>query len=176
MNEIKIRCLFSKMVPIDDVNPHPNNENKHSSEQVRVLAKIMKKDGITHPITVSNQSGYIAMGCGRLLAFKELEMKEVPVQFMDFEDALHEFRIRNSDNNIARYSEFDRNMFELNLETHEIDISTIDIEEFGKIEIPVAGLNLDSIPNDDDDSDDDDQGSDKDNKTKNTCPQCGFSW
>jgi len=38
------------MVPIGELNPHPNNENNHPKEQVRVLAKIIEKDGVTHAI------------------------------------------------------------------------------------------------------------------------------
>lgn len=130
---IDIHCLYDKLIPIEDIVPHPDNENKHSEKQIEVLAKIIKKDGIRHPIVVSNLSGKIAMGHGRLLAFKKLGLNEAPVTFQEFEDPIQELRVRNSDNNIAKYSEFNRDQFEANLEELDLSLDDLDMEEFGEL-------------------------------------------
>jgi ParB-like chromosome segregation protein Spo0J len=84
--EINIHCSYTKLVPIENVIPHPDNENQHNEAQIKALAKIIKKDGVRHPIIVSNLSQYICCGHGRLEAFKLLEMRHVPVEYQDFDN------------------------------------------------------------------------------------------
>lgn len=141
---MQIKCAYTKLVPIENLQPHPDNENKHSEEQIKALAKIILKDGMRHPIIVSNLSGYICAGHGRLAALKLLEVKEVPVDFQEFDDSIQELRVRNADNQIARYAEFQRDKFELNLQKYDIKIEHINEEEFGFI-IPDYSLAGDSI-------------------------------
>ena len=132
---IEIKCCYDKLIPIEDVKPHHDNENDHSLEQIEVLAKVIKKDGVRHPITISNLSRTICMGHGRLLAFKILGMKQVPIEFQDFDDPIQEMRVRNSDNNIARYAEINQKKFDINLGKFELNRSDIDIEEYGIIKL-----------------------------------------
>lgn len=63
---------------LDRVKPHPKNPKKHSAEQVKNLAGIIKRNGWTSPIIVE-KDGTIIAGHGRRLAAMELGLKAVPV-------------------------------------------------------------------------------------------------
>ncbi|MGV8130660.1 MAG: ParB N-terminal domain-containing protein [Candidatus Pacearchaeota archaeon] len=146
---MKILCSYTKLVPVKDLVPHPDNENRHSEEQVRVLAGLIERDGYRFPIVVSNLSGMIASGHGRHLALQLLGEEFAPVDFQDFEDPIQELRVRTADNQIARYAEFQSHQFKLNLEKYDIDISEIKPEEFGMLnceflELPKFDLDDDS--------------------------------
>lgn len=138
MENIKIHCNYSKLININDLRPHPDNENKHNDEQINVLADIIRRDGVRHPIIVSNLSGYICMGHGRLKAFKLLKMNQVPIEFQDFDDPIQEMRVRTADNNIAKYAEFDIEKFKGNL--IKFEIKDPKMPEFGLInfELPTV--------------------------------------
>jgi hypothetical protein len=92
-------------VAIDTLIPNPENPNDHSEEQITRLAEIIQYQGWRHPIIVSNQSGMIAAGHGRLLAAKKLNMKEVPIHRQDFLDPDQEYAFVVSDNAIATWAE-----------------------------------------------------------------------
>jgi len=104
---MKIACTFEKMLPLSELKPHPKNRNKHPSEQIDSLAKLIKYQGIRHPIIVSNTSGFIVAGHGRLAAAKKLGLKEFPVDWQDFESEEQEYAFLQSDNAIALWSELD---------------------------------------------------------------------
>ena len=52
----KIKCSYKKLVPVDKLNPHPQNPNKHPEKQIKLLAKIISAQGWRNPITVSNKA------------------------------------------------------------------------------------------------------------------------
>jgi hypothetical protein len=140
---MKILCSYSKLVPVKDLIPHPDNENKHSEDQIRVLASIIKKDGYRHPIVVSNLSGKIASGHGRREALLLLEEEFAPVDFQDFDDPIQELRVRTSDNQIARYAEFNRDQFRMNLEKLDIKLEEVNFEDFGILDFIIAPAPID---------------------------------
>jgi len=92
---------------VKNLNPHPKNPNKHSKEQVQRLADLIKYQGWRYPIIVSNQSGFIVSGHGRLAAAKLLKQEAVPVMFQDFENDDQEMAFLVSDNAIASWAELD---------------------------------------------------------------------
>lgn len=59
-----------KLVPIDKLKPNPLNRNSHPKNQIKRLEKIIKAQGFRSPIVVSNRSGLIVAGHGRLQAAK----------------------------------------------------------------------------------------------------------
>jgi DNA modification methylase len=111
---------------------HPDNENKHPDEQIRSLAKVIAKIGIRHSIHISKQSGKIAGGHGRFMAFKKLGYDEAPIVWENFNDELEELNYRASDN-LGQYAEFSNEDYVKNLEIAGIDIHDVDLEEFGVI-------------------------------------------
>lgn len=105
--EIPINCAYSDMIKITELKPHPQNRNKHPSDQIDRLAEIIKYQGIRHPIKVSKLSGFITAGHGRLEALRRLKIKEVPVDFQDYESEEQEYADIQSDNAIALWAELD---------------------------------------------------------------------
>lgn len=92
---------------IEELVAHPKNPNKHSREQITRLAQLIQYQGWRLPIIVSNQTGWIVSGHGRLEAAKELGLKTVPVSFQDFLDEAQEIAFLVSDNAIASWAELD---------------------------------------------------------------------
>lgn len=129
---IEIKCSYKKLVPIQDLKPHPRNRNKHPKEQIDRLAKIVKYQGIRSPIKVSNLSGYITAGHGRLDVFKKLKLKEVPVDFQDYENEEQEYADIQADNAIASWAELD--LSGINADVPELgpdfDIDLLGIKDF----------------------------------------------
>ena len=107
MSNIEIRCSFTKMVKVFDFKPHPKNRNTHSVEQIDRLSKLIAYQGVRHPIIVSNQSGYITAGHGRLEAARKLGMKEYPCDYQDYDSEESEYAFLQSDNAVALWAELD---------------------------------------------------------------------
>lgn len=42
---MKVACAYTKLVPITELIPHPNNPNKHPSKQIKLLSKILMETG-----------------------------------------------------------------------------------------------------------------------------------
>jgi 5-methylcytosine-specific restriction endonuclease McrA len=106
-DEQKTNCAFVKMVDIGEVKPNPRNPNQHSPEQIILLAKLIKEHGWRSPITVSNLSGYVVRGHGRLLAAQHLGLKQVPVDYQDYESNEMELADLLADNKISELADLD---------------------------------------------------------------------
>lgn len=127
-------CEYTKMVPVGDLKPNPKNPNRHSQDQIRLLAKILKENGFRAPITVSNRSGFIVRGHGRLIAAKVAGFEEVPVDFQDYETEEAELADLLADNRISELSENDENALaaiigELQAADFDIELAGYEIEE-----------------------------------------------
>lgn len=107
-DKIPVFCAFDKIVGIDKLIPNPANPNKHPEMQIESLAKNIKSIGWRYPITVSNRSGYIVKGHGRLMAAKHLKLKEVPVDYQNYSSDEEELADLLFDNKIQEFSEMDK--------------------------------------------------------------------
>jgi len=125
------------MVPIDQLVENPKNANIHSEEQIQRLAKIIDFQGFRVPLTVSNRSGFVMAGHGRIEAAKVLGMAELPVIFQDFDNEAQEYAYLVSDNEIARWAKLDVDKFGLDIQDFEIDIELLGIEDYEAVEIEV---------------------------------------
>ena len=105
-------------VDIKKLKPHPKNRNKHPKEQIDRLAKILMYQGFRKPIVVSNRSGFIVEGHGRVEAAKANKWTTVPVSYQDFEDETQEYAHLTADNAIALWAELD--MAGINADTLEL--------------------------------------------------------
>lgn len=103
--DIKVRCLFDKLVSTKELLAHPENPNDHSEQQIKRLSEILDYQGWRYPIKVSNQSGFITSGHGRLMAAKLNGWNEVPVNYQDYDDEEQEYADVVSDNAIALWAE-----------------------------------------------------------------------
>ena len=116
---IPVHCSCDDIVPVGKVKPYPGNANMHPDEQVLLLAKLINGHGWRGPITISNQSGFVVRGHGRLAAAKKLKALAVPVDYQDYESEELERADRLADNQIQSLSEWDRAL--LKDEIHFLD-------------------------------------------------------
>lgn len=102
-----IKCEFKELVDIVKVVPNPKNPNKHSDKQIDLLQRLIKHQGWRHPIIVSNRSGFVCAGHGRLQAAIKMGLKQVPVDYQDFDSEAQEYQFMVSDNTIQEMAELD---------------------------------------------------------------------
>ncbi len=107
---MKIHCAHDAEVAIADLKPNPANPNKHPDSQIALLAKIIKAQGWRNPIVVSNRSGLITKGHGRLAAAITLGATHAPVDYQDYASEKVELADMIADNRIAELAEADRSM------------------------------------------------------------------
>ena len=127
--QVKVNCAHDEMVPLHKLTPNSRNPNTHPDEQVRLLAKIIDYTGWRHPITVSNQSGFIVRGHARLLAAQVLGVEAAPVDFQDYDNEAQEWADLIADNRIAELAEIDRPALKDILQ--ELDTGALDMEITG---------------------------------------------
>ena len=90
-----------------ELRPNPDNNNTHPKEQIDRLIEIINYQGFRIPIIVSNQSGLVVAGHGRLEAAKKMKLDKVPVSFQDFESYEMEYAQMTADNAIAAWATID---------------------------------------------------------------------
>lgn len=147
---IGIQAKEIKIVDIDSLIPNPKNNNRHPVEQYERLKKIIKKTGFRVPIEVSNRSGFVVCGHLRLEVAKQLDMKQVPVIYQEFENEAIEYAHMTAENEIARWSELDKHaiLTEVHSDNFEIDFDLLGLS----FDIQKLDLNID-MPDDLDESD-----------------------
>ena len=150
-----MKCVYKKMVPVEDLKPNPKNPNVHSDAQINRLCEIIKYQGFRNPIIVSNFTGFVVCGHGRIKAAKKLGIKEVPVDFQEFDNQDQEYAHMIADNAIAEWSDLDlaRINFDLKDLGPDLNIDMLGLKDF-EIEF------MDVV---------------KEKKNKEEiCPKCGF--
>lgn len=111
-NGVEVWCSFDKLVPVGELKPNPRNPNTHPQRQIELLAKNIRYFGWRQTITVSNRSGLIVSGHGRLMAAKHLGVEVVPVDYQDFASENDELAVLVADNRLAELSTVDLNELE----------------------------------------------------------------
>lgn len=129
MSDIKSKNI--ELVDIDSIVPNPKNANRHSIEQIKRLEKLIKYQGFRNPLIVSNRTGFLVVGHGRLEAAKNLGIEKLPVIKQDFESEAQEYAYLVSDNEIARWAELDKQAVYDEIEKMpELNIELLAIEDF----------------------------------------------
>lgn len=143
---VAVWCGYDALLPADELVVHPKNNNTHPKRQVELLAKIIKQGGWRACITISNRSGFITKGHGRLLAADALGLSLVPVEYQDYPDEAAELADLLADNKIAQLAEFDADATDLLLaELVELEVD-VELAGFDAGEIPeLAELDLDPV-------------------------------
>lgn len=104
---MKIQANEIKLVSVKDLKLKKGNRNKHPKDQLDMLAKHFAYQGFRNPLIVSNQSGEVVCGNGRLMAAKKAGLKELPVIYQDFETPEMEYSYHVADNGLGLWSELD---------------------------------------------------------------------
>lgn len=126
---VPVFCAYDAIVPVDQLRPNPGNPNHHSSDQIKRLGNIIMATGWRNSITVSNLSGMIVKGHGRLEAAKWAGISEAPVEYQDYESEAEEWADLVADNRLAELSTL--NTGELLDMINEIDTGTVPVEMTG---------------------------------------------
>jgi len=132
---MKIHCKYDKVVGVKDLVPNPDNPNRHPDKQIELLSKLIKVHGWRSPITVSNQSGKIVRGHGRYLASLKLGLKNVPVDYQDYDSYEMELADLAADNRIAELSDMGE----------ELTAALLSKVEEAKIDIELTGYSYDQF-------------------------------
>ncbi len=160
-----VRIKDMQMVAVAKLVPNPKNPNVHTPEQIERIAQTIEFQGWRRLITVSNQSGFMTVGHGRLEAAKLRGWPEVPVSYQDYDNAAAEYADMVADNALAEWAELD--MARINTDIIELgpdfDIDLLGIKDFvldpSELETEINEKELDeNIP------------------TDKECPSCGYKW
>lgn len=120
----QIHCSYTKLADPTLLVPNPRNPNQHPKRQIELLAKIIQSQGWRAPVTVSNRSGFVVRGHGRLQAALLLGC-QVPVDRQDYGSEAEEWADLIADNRIAELAEVDDD--ELAKMLHELDELGLDM-------------------------------------------------
>lgn len=107
IGDIPVYCAHDELADIMKAIPNPKNPNTHPDRQIQMLAQIIKSQGWRKPITISNRSGFVVSGHGRLQAAFQLGIDKVPVDYQNYESEAAEHADLVADNRIAELSETD---------------------------------------------------------------------
>jgi ParB-like chromosome segregation protein Spo0J len=122
---------------------------------------------------VSNRSGFIVRGHGRLQAAKLLGCEVVPVDRQDYENEAAEWADLIADNRLSELSTIDNAILKDVLE--ELDTGALDMELTGFTEDALEGLMSQFHVPDFQPASEDEQGR-LDEKAKVICPECGHEF
>ena len=129
---MEIKAKDIQITPISKLVLNPKNNNKHPKEQIERLVKLIDFQGFRNPVIVSNRTGFVVAGHGRIEAAKKLGLNEVPVIYQDFDNEAQEYAYMTSDNAIASWAELDLGMVNSEMLDlgPEFDIDLLGIKDF----------------------------------------------
>ncbi|NPV52197.1 MAG: ParB N-terminal domain-containing protein [Firmicutes bacterium] len=179
---IPVYCAFDELADITSLVPNPGNPNRHPERQIELLAKIIKAQGWRVPITVSDRSGFVVRGHGRLLAAQKLGVKEVPVDRQDYASDADEWADLVADNRLSELAEMDKGALVDLLQ--EIDAAPLDLELAGVTEEDYETLAAQASQADTAESEDEglpfsSEGDTKEDAAEDElvqCPWCGYEF
>lgn len=133
----QIHCSYTELSDPALLVPNPRNPNQHPKRQIELLAKIIETQGWRAPVTVSNRSGFVVRGHGRLQAALLLGC-QVPVDRQDYASEAEEWADLIADNRIAELAEIDGE--ELAKLLHDLDGLDLDMDLTGYTDKQVDNL------------------------------------
>lgn len=162
-----IRSKKILIVPIGEIIQNPNNRNTHGKDQIERLSEIIKFQGFRSPLIVSNLSGMLVSGHGRLEAAKMAGFKSLPVIYQDFDSKEQEYAAMVSENSIAFWAELDLSGINADIGDlgPDFDLDLLGIKNFNidPSELPtIEGA--------------EELSSEEFDNFQHECPKCGFEW
>lgn len=158
---MEIKSKEIKIVPVKSLSVRKKNRNHHPQDQIEMLAEHFKYQGFRNPLIISNQSGEIVCGNGRLLAAIRAGLKEVPVIYQDFDSDAQEYAYHVADNGLNLWSELD--IAGINADLPDLG-PNFDIDSLGLKNFTLDFNDKEFDPNSDDEETDD--------KKVKRCPNC----
>tara|TARA_R100000005_G_C4928945_1_gene158826 strand:- start:203 stop:850 length:648 start_codon:yes stop_codon:yes gene_type:complete len=143
MSKSKFHCKYDELVKASELNPNPRNPNQHSAGQIAALAKILEHQGWRSPVVISDDSGFIVSGHGRVLAALQMGDQRVPISRQSFQSEAEEWAHLIADNRLAELSEISTPaLAELLSDLDQTDLD-LELTGFDAIEIEKILLNSD---------------------------------
>lgn len=168
---VEVHCAYDKLVDTAALIGNPRNPNTHPDKQIALLAKIIIMQGWRAPITVSNRSGFIVRGHGRLMAAKAAGLEQCPVDYQDYDTEAAEWADLIADNRLSEISIIDRPALKDLIE--EMDTGDFDLDLTGFDELDLKGLmSAFHVP----DSEPEYDESCADGVKTTICPECGHEF
>lgn len=135
MKDLKLEITY---LPTAELTPYGNNAKLHPQEQIEQIKSSIIEFGMDDPIAVYGENNVIVEGHGRLLACKQLGIKEVPVVRLDHltDDQRKAYTIVH--NKLTMNTGFDMELLEGELRDIELNM-----DGFGFDEIELEELDLD---------------------------------
>ena len=134
---IPVFCPHDDIIPTSRLKENPLNPNHHPEKQIELLGDIIFRTGWRQPITISNQSGCIVKGHGRLAAAKLKGWCNVPVDYQDYSNQDEEYADLIADNRLAELSEIQEDMMAELINSFEnpdiLDLTGYNAEEINDI-------------------------------------------
>ena len=121
-----MQLLKIQYIDIDSLTPYGNNAKIHTHQQIDEIKNSIKEFGMNDPIGVWGEENLIVEGHGRLIACKELGLKEVPVIRLDGLTDEQRRAYTLAHNQLTMSTGFDLEKLKL-----ELDEITLDMSEFG---------------------------------------------
>ena len=122
-----MKKLEIKYIPIDNIKPYKNNP-RLNEDAIPYVMNSIKEFGFKNPI-ILDKNNVIVAGHTRLESAKRLDMKEVPVIYVDdlTEEQVKAFRL--ADNKVAEKSLWDYTKLDEELDSIlDIDMSMFDFD------------------------------------------------
>lgn len=152
-----------------DIVPYANNAKKHDKRQIDNVAESIKQYGFVQPIVI-DKDNVVVIGHCRLLAAKQLKMKEVPCVCVDdlTPEQVNALRIVDNKSNESEWDldilpdeladlDFSGFDFDFGIEDEEEETVTSETKEaIGAVEYGTEGFS--------------------DEKFECECPRCGFKF
>jgi DNA modification methylase len=129
--------------PIDELKPDPQNPRRHSSKQIKQLARSIETFGFIAPALVDGE-GQVIAGHGRILACRELGWSTIPTIRIDGLSQAKRRALMIADNRLAENATWDERLLAENLK----DLSLVGLDfsievigfEMGEIDLRIIGL------------------------------------
>ena len=150
-------------IKIEKLKPYEKNAKKHDQTQIDNVAESIKQFGMVQPVVVDKDNEVIIGHC-RLLACKQLGMKEVPCVRADTLTDEHVAKLRLLDNKL---NESDWDLDLLSEELADLDLDDFELDwGIGEEELPTE-LKIN-------DNKEIDLSEYADNNFEIECPKCHF--
>lgn len=125
-----------KMIPIDEVKPHPKNPRIHPDSAIMKLEKSIAEFGFTNPILIS-KDGVLLAGHARLKASQKAGLKEVPYIQLDIEGAKADAYLI-ADNRLQQDTKWEKSVLkvlfeELEVQEYDLELTGFEIDEIDKM-------------------------------------------
>ena len=121
-----MQLLEIQYIDVDSLAPYENNAKIHTPQQIDEIKNSIKEFGMNDPIGVWGEENLIVEGHGRLIACKELGLKEVPVIRLDGLTDEQRRAYTLAHNQLTMSTGFDLEKLKL-----ELDEIALDMSEFG---------------------------------------------